>query len=114
MKKTLLTSIFILSLILGITYVFGNFINFEKNISFFDSSSKNIITDSKNLNSNIIIFKSNTNISKYKINTNCKNEFKYIGKKDNLYFFNFKLLNNNCENPNFVLINRKRRNLDIW
>jgi hypothetical protein len=78
MKNILLTSFFTLSLILVITFVFYNFINFEKNISFINYSSKNIITDSEKLNSNYIIFKSNKNISKYKIKTNCKNIFKYI------------------------------------
>lgn len=105
MKKILLASFFVLSLALGITFVFGNFINFEKNIVFIKSSSKNIITSSKELNSNIIIFKSNVDISKYNINTSCKNDLKYLGKKEELYFFNFKLLDDKCENPNFSLSN---------
>lgn len=107
MKNILLTSFFTLSLILVITFVFYNFINFEKNISFINYSSKNIITDSEKLNSNYIIFKSNKNISKYKIKTNCKNIFKYIWKKESLYFFEFMLLDNNCENPNFSLTDWK-------
>jgi len=80
-----------------------NFITFNKNITFYKVVSENIFTDSENLNSSIIIFKSNTNISKYKIETKCNHIFEYLWEKNRLYLFNFKLLDNKCENPKFYL-----------
>lgn len=91
----------------GATFVFGNFINFDKNISFIDWNTKNIYTDSKRLNTTLLVFKSNIDISNYSLKTSCENYFTYIWVKKDLYFFNFKLKDNNCFNPNFILKNEK-------
>jgi len=107
MKKILIVFIFIVSTIFGATFVFGNFINFDKNISFIDSNTKNIYTDSKKLNTTLLVFKSNIDISNYSLKTSCYNSFTYIWSKKDLYFFNFKLKDNNCFNPNFILKNEK-------
>jgi len=107
MKKILIVFIFIVSIIFGATFVFGNFINFDKNISFIDSNTKNIYTDSKKLNTTLLVFKSNIDISNYSLKTSCDNSFIYIWSKKDLYFFNFKLKDNNCFNPNFILKNEK-------
>lgn len=107
MKKILLTLSVLLFIIIGITIVLANYINFEKNITFLDSTSKNIITSSQKLNWIIVIFKSNTDISNYKIKSICKNNFKFLWKQNKLYVFNLTLLDNNCTNPNFVLENNK-------
>jgi len=108
MKKILITFFVTISLCFGVSFIYANFINFEKNISFYDYSSKNIFPDNEKLNTNIIIFKSNTNISDYKIKTNCENKLKFLWEKQNLYFFNFTLLDKNCENPEFELTNWKQ------
>lgn len=103
MKNKLLKFFAIFSLIIGIIFLCTNFITFNKNITFYKVVSENIFTDSENLNSSIIIFKSNTNISKYKIETKCNHIFEYLWEKNRLYLFNFKLLDNKCENPKFYL-----------
>jgi len=114
MKKLILTLSALILLWVWVSFVFWNFINFEKNIQFIDANSINIFPDSKNINTNLLVFKSNTDISNYSIKTSCKNSFKFIWKKDfssnlwwDVYFFNFKILNKNCENPNFILKNEK-------
>jgi len=106
-KNKLTTFFAIFLLIISFIFLCSNFINIEKKISFYDYNSKNIFPDSKNLNSNIIIFKSNINISDYKIKTNCKNNLKFLWEKKDLYFFNFTLLDPNCDNPIFILSNWK-------
>ena len=78
MKNKLLTFFAIFSLVIGLIFLCTNFINFNKNITFYKIVSENIFPNSKNLNSSIVIFKSNTNISKYKIETKCNNNFKYL------------------------------------
>lgn len=103
MKNKLLKFFAIFSLIIGIIFLCTNFITFNKNITFYKVVSENIFPDSENLNSSIIIFKSNTNISKYKIETKCNHIFEYLWEKNRLYLFNFKLLDNKCENPKFYL-----------
>ena len=103
MKNKLTTYFAIFFLVIGLLFLCSNFIDFNKKISFYDYDSKNIFPDSTKLNKNIIIFKSNTDISKYKIKTSCNNKFKYLWEKNDLYIFTFKLLDNNCENPVFIL-----------
>jgi len=114
MKKLLLTFSVLILLWVGASFVFWNFINFDKNIKFIEANSKNIYPDSKKLDNNILVFQSNVDISKYTINSFCENEFKFIWKKKinkswnwDIYFFNFKLLDNTCDNPNFLLKNWK-------
>jgi hypothetical protein len=78
MKKFLLLFVAISSFVIGVSFIYANFINFDKKITFFDSSSKNIFPDSKKLNNNILIFKSNVDISNYKVYTKCKHTFKFL------------------------------------
>lgn len=107
MKKILLTFFGILFLLLGVFFVYSNFVNINKKIELSDFISNNIFINSKNLNSTILLFKSNENISNYKIKTDCKNNFKYLWKNNDIYIFKLTLKNNICENPNFILTNWK-------
>ncbi len=106
MKKFLFIFSIIIWLLVGASFVFWNFIDFKKEIKLFDIESKNIYPDNDKLNSNLIIFRSNTDISKYQINSSCKTNFKFIANKNDLYFFLFTLKDKNCENPNFSLKNK--------
>jgi len=118
MKKILITFLATISLCIGVSFIYQNFINFENNISFYDYNSTNIFPDSEKLNKNIIIFKdsntintfkyiNNINLFKkdYKIKSNCKITSKYIWNKNNFYFFKLTMLDNKCNNSNFILNN---------
>lgn len=108
MKKILLILSIIISFYLSLSCLIINYDLFWVKVSFYDYNSKNIFPNSPKLDTNIIIFKSDTNITKYKIKSDCKNSFNYVWKQRNLYFFKIKILEDKCEKPNFVLTNWKK------
>ena len=107
MKKILLTFFVIFFLIFWGYFAFAKYFNSWK-ITLYKTITENIYPDSKKLNYSIIIFKSEKDISWFKIKSSCKNKNNFITQKDNLYFFKFTLLNNLCEDNTFYLTNWKK------
>ncbi len=95
--------IFIVSIIWCYSFVFWSELIFTKDIKFVSSLTNNIYLDSNKLNSNIIIFKSNIDISNYNLSSSCNISSKYINNYKSLYFFKVKYKDNNCNNPNLIL-----------
>ncbi len=65
--------------------------------------SNNIYPDSLYLKDNKIAFKSNINISNYKLTSSCEIHSAFISKKDNIYFFSLRLFDNKCDD-NYVYL----------
>ncbi len=103
MKKILISFFVIASLLSWAGLVFWNFINFEKNINFEYIDSKNIFPDSKKLNSVTLWFSSNINLESAFISSHCNSKTQFLYSKSHIYYFKFTLLDDSCENPNFVL-----------
>ncbi len=106
MKKVLISIFIILSMLSWIGLAYWAYINFSKKINFVDKSGKNIFVDVKGLDSVILSFKSNKDISKAYIHTNCESESTFITQEEDIYFFKFTLSDQHCQNPNF--------NLKLW
>ncbi|MCD5380499.1 M23 family metallopeptidase [Candidatus Gracilibacteria bacterium] len=103
MKKVLISVFIILSMLSGIGLAYSAYINFSKKINFVDKSGKKIFVDVKGLDSVILSFKSNKDISKAYIHTNCESESTFITQEEDIYFFKFTLSDQHCQNPNFSL-----------
>lgn len=65
--------------------------------------SNNIYPDSLYLKNNKIAFKSSIDISNFSLTSTCDIHSEFISSKNNVYFFNIKYFNNNC-NDNFVYL----------
>jgi len=102
--------IILLIISLGFWYslVYSNFYK-SLDFKFLTVSSKNIYPDSEKLNSTIVVFNSNTNISKYNFSWACEIETEFLYNKNDNYFFNVKLTDINCKNPNFYLQNNEKK-----
>lgn len=105
MKKKIFI-LFMLFLLIGswITFVFWNFINFDKSIKLENILSKNVFLWT-NLNKTILVYKSSTNLKDYKVISYCKNESKFLANSWDLYYFSLEFLDNICDNPNIILGN---------
>jgi len=80
----------------------------DTRVNFVWVSWKNIYLNSDKLNNSIIIFKSKDDISKYKIHSSCLVKTQYLFSKNELTFFSLNVLDKNCVNENFYLIDEKK------
>lgn len=101
--KKIFLAIFV-AWIFGISVVYSNFVKISE-IKVAWILSKNIVTDSINLNKTIIAFKSPIDISWNEIKWVCKTKTNYLYKKEDLYFFQLEFLDKNCFNWNYYLKN---------
>jgi len=101
-----------LSVVLFVSFwvysVFSTDLFFDAKINLKNSLSKNLFLDDNKLNWNTVFYSSTNNLSKYKINSFCKNISKFIGRKDDIYIFEFKILDKNCK-TNFVYLERDKK-----
>lgn len=102
-KKYFLYFILIFSFLTYLSVVYSNF-NKDINISFVWVLSKNMYADNDTLNNNLVIFKSNNDISNYVVAWSCVWESKFLRNQNDFYFFEFKVIKN-CLNKNFYLKN---------
>ncbi len=103
MKKVFI-SLFIIILVLSWAgLVYWAYINFSKHIDFVASSSKMIVSDSESLKSIVLVFRSKSDISNATIQSSCNTATQHITSDNELHFFKFIMLSDNCLNPNFSL-----------
>ena len=96
--KIFLTYIFVVIFVFFWVYsVFSTDLFFDAQIISSDYLSKNFYLDDKNLNSNIIVFQSNNDLSWYNLYSSCINKNNFVWKKDDKYFFKIKILDHNCK-----------------
>jgi len=101
----LFSAIFWYSLVFWVWAFFWNDIK----VSF--KLSNNIYPDSLHLKENKIAFKSNIDISNYKITSSCDIYSKFISQSNNTYFFTVKVFDNYCDVSSLFLTNEE--NVDI-
>ncbi len=82
--------------------VFWWFINFEKKISFLESSSNNIISWANWLDTVILIFQSTIDITDAEVKSTCETSTQFLGNTQDVYIYKMKLISI-CENPYFHL-----------
>lgn len=108
MKKYFAPFFFALLLLSSLLFVFWNVVWFSENTKIGWIVSKNIFFWSNTLNRTIIIYKSDSDISKYSVknkDTKCKTLSNYLWTKKWLYFFEITFLDDLCINPSFSLFN---------
>ena len=108
MKKILLSIFIIIWLLSYKPFVLSFFIK-DSNIKAVYKLSDNIFLEDKNLNENIIIYKSEKNISDYSLHSTCDIESEFLKNKNNYYFFSLKYLNSNCNDWNVYLRNSDKQ-----
>jgi hypothetical protein len=75
----------------------------DAKITLVSTLSRNIFLDSEDLNSNILIYKSDSDISNFQVHSSCDIDSYFLSNYKNIYFFEIKYKNNKCINPNLVL-----------
>jgi len=86
--KSILTYLIItLFVFLWVSVVFWSNLVFESKILSVDKLSNNIFLWSQNLKNNIVVFKSNLDLSNYSLTNSCNINSKFLWKKLNEYFF---------------------------
>jgi len=109
-KKSIITWftwIITFSLVFWYTLVFAWTWIFDNNISLSFKLSDNVYLDSIALNKTKILFKSWTDLTNYKIKSECNIFSKMTNSKWWNYMFELKFFDNDCEDNNFSLINEK-------
>ncbi|PID87471.1 hypothetical protein CSB07_01535 [Candidatus Gracilibacteria bacterium] len=104
MKKITFWFTIFIGLIFGYSLVLadlGNSPQLKLEHSF--KSGDNIFLDSKNLNSIIISYESNIDLSKYSLYSVCDSKSQFLDSSRSQYFFKFKYKDKSCSNPNIVL-----------
>lgn len=101
-KKVILYLLILLLIFTWYKFVYSSFFVLE-DIKLLNILSKNIYPNSQKLNSTIIVFNSNIDISKYSFQTFCKSDSEFLYKLNNNYFFSLKITDQNCTNSNFYL-----------
>ncbi len=97
----LFSVIFSYSLVFAWTWIFNN----TTKVVF--KLSDNIYLDSLKLSNTKILFKSNEDISDFKIKSECSIFSKMTDNKWDFYMFQLKFFDNECKNENFILVNNK-------
>lgn len=111
MKKYFAPFFFALLLLSSLLFVFWNVVGFSENIKIWWIVSKNIFFWSNTLNRTIIIYKSDSDISKYTVTnegSECKTLSNYLWTKKWLYFFEIIFLDDQCKKTSFSLFNDSR------
>lgn len=109
-SKSILTGVIwviIFSIIFWYTLVFAWTWLFDYNTKVEFKLSDNVYLDSLNLNKTKILFKSWTDLSKYKIKSECNIFSKLTYKNWDSYMFDLKFFDNKCDKENFVLVDEK-------
>lgn len=106
-KNYLAFTIFLIFFLLFLnTYSFNRDFNYKryenKEISYVWVLSKNMYVDSNDLNKNLVVFKSNIDISSYNVSWKCIWYSNFLKNKSDLYFFEFSVIKN-CLDWNFYL-----------
>lgn len=84
------------------TLVYSSFYK-NTSVNILNFSSKNIYIHSSELQSNIVYFTSEIDISKYTFSSACNIESKFLYSNQSKYAFSLKISNQNCNNENFYL-----------
>lgn len=88
---------FWVSIVFGTNIVFSSKVNYKP-------LSDNIFLDSSNLKNNLIVFNSISDISKYRLETWCDLDTRYVWRKGSDYYFTISYDKwNKCLNPNIYL-----------
>lgn len=85
-------------------YVYSNYIK-NDSIKFDRVLFKNIYLNTDNLNSSIVSFNSQLDISTFKISWICDVNSDFLYSKNDKYLFKVKVIDENCKNNNFYLKN---------
>lgn len=105
LKKVFLLILSLITAIWWYSLVFWSELIFTKDVKFVSSLTNNIYLNSNKLNSNIIIFKSNFDISNYELHSSCNITSKFINNHESLYFFRVNYNDSDCNNSNLILKN---------
>ena len=84
------------SIFFGYSLVFGALDFFDTETKTYFQLSENIYPDSLELRSTKVVFQSGLNISNLKLESTCDIYSKNISRKNDLYLFDLKVLDNNC------------------
>ena len=84
------------SIFFGYSLVFGAWDFFDTETKTYFQLSENIYPDSLELRSTKVVFQSGLNISNLKLESTCDIYSKNISRKNDLYLFDLKVLDNNC------------------
>lgn len=102
MKKIITFFVTIIILISGASYVLANFMLPEKEVLFLDASSNTAYIDSEELQTILVKFESNTDISNALIHSSCSASSKFMKSIWELYYFSVSLLEK-CDKKSFSL-----------
>lgn len=100
--KKILALVFMIVAFFSSAVVYSNYYKLS-NVKLYDVLGKNIYLDSTNLNSTIVVFSSESDISSYKIHSNCNVSSEFLKNLKNYYFFSITFDDKNCSNWNFYL-----------
>lgn len=75
----------------------------SNSVEFFDVASKNIYLNDERLNSSIVVFTAENDISDYSIHSNCDVTSEFFKNMKNYYFFSITFNDENCSNWNLYL-----------
>ncbi len=115
-KKSIITSIFwilIFSIAFGYSLVFSGVWAVDNSIKLLQQNSRNIYLNSEELSTIKLLFKSNQNLSNYKIHTSCNIKTKYSHIEWPYHEFKLSFLEK-CSDKNFTLTDyRNKIKLDL-
>jgi hypothetical protein len=95
--KKILALVFVITAFFSYAVVYSNYYKLN-NVKIYDILGKNIYLDSTGLNSTIIVFSAESDISSYKIHSNCNVSSEFLKNLKNYYFFSIIFNDKNCSN----------------
>jgi hypothetical protein len=93
------------SIFFGYSLVFGSGDFFDTDTSVYFELSNNIYPDSLELRSTKVVFQSGLDITDFKLDSTCDIYSKNISRKNDLYLFDIRVLDNTCKDRYIFLKN---------